>query len=292
MGSNRQYLAWSTCKCKSVNDYSLLPILMLSRNYYFSVENLCKDLYLRRHMDAQGFVFLELLAKFNRIKQLTNDMDLIRQACLHSQTIEYVHVEGVDRVRAREGWQQWVLKMEDRDSSAQNDGPSLQALPQYPHSISYIPAFGDRQSLSPRSSAIGNPMDIQYHSLNGMAPSSGQGHTTAGSIIVDASATRTPLSAAVSEFSPSVRANNHGNLPTPDVHTQSTSVFTDAQVENLHILVRKPLNAAASVPPPFHSSSSRTFSNGSIDGRSIHDEVSKFAERLSKPTVNGDASER
>lgn len=244
-------------------------------------------------MDSQGLVFLELLAKFNRIKQLTNDMDLIRQACLHSQTIEYVHVEGVDRVRAREGWQQWILKMEDRDTSAQNDGPSLQAPPHYPHSLNSIPAFEDRLSFSPRSNAIGNPTDSQYHALNGgIGPSFDQGHTTAGWNAPDASVARTPLSAAVSEFSPSVRSNNHRNSSTPDAHSQSTSVFTDAQVENLHILVRKPLNAAASMPPPFHSSSSRTFSNGSIDGRSIHNELSKSAERQSRPAANGDASER
>lgn len=243
-------------------------------------------------MDSQGFVFLELLAKFNRIKQLTNDMDLIRQACLHSQTIEYVHVEGVDRVRAREGWQQWILKMEDRDTSAQNDGPSLQAPPPYPYSINSIPAFDDRHSLSPQSNAMSNPTDIQYHPLNGVAPSLDQGHTTAGWSALDASVTRIPLSAAVSEFSPSVRSNNHRNSSMPDAHPQSTSVFTDAQVENLHILVRKPTNAASSMAPPFHSSSSRTFSNGSIDGRSIHDELSKSAERQSRPAVNGDASER
>lgn len=266
---------------------------MLYRNYYFSVENLCKDLYLRRHMDSQGFVSLALLAKFNRIKQLTNDIDLIRQACLHCQTIEYVHVEGIDRVRAREGWQQWVLKMEERDSSAQNDGPSLQAQPQYSHSYNYVPAFEDRQTISPRSNVMGNPPDnIQYHSLNGIVPHSGEEHTTAGANAINASTTQTPLSAAVSEFSPSVRSNNHRNFSSSEANSQSTSVFTDAQVENLHILVRKPLNTAASVPPPFHSSSSRTFSNGSIDGRSIHDELAKFADRQTKPAVNGDAPER
>lgn len=249
-------------------------------------------MYLRKHMDSQGFVFLELLTKFNRIKQLTNDMDLIRQACLHSQTVEYAHVEGVDRVRARENWQQWVLKLEDRDPTAQNDGPSPQSVSQYPHATSQVPTFEDRQSLSPRSNANGNPMDIQYRSLNGVAPSSAQGNTTAGASAGDALPTRTPLSAAVSEFSPSVRPNNYRNVSLSDSHSQSTSRFTDAQVENLHILVRKPLKSAAAVPPPFHSSSSRTFSNGSIDGRSIHDELSKSTERQQKPTMNGDASQR
>lgn len=242
-------------------------------------------------MDSQGFVFLDLLAKFNRIKQLTDNMELIRQACHQSPHVDYVNVDGIDRVRARQGWKQWVLKVDERDASVQNDGPLLQTYSQYPYPFDYAPAFDDRQTVSPRSNAIGNSMDnVQYQSLNAVAPPFGP--LSAESNPADASATRTPLSAAVSEFAPSVRSTNHRNFSAPDPNTQGTSVFTDAQVENLRILVRKPLNASAPIPPPFHSSSSRTFSNGSIDGRSIHDELSKFAERQSRPTANGDTSER
>ena len=272
---------------------SVFGMVNLQMNYYFSVENLCKDLYLRSHMDSQGFVFLELLAQFNRIKQLTNDMDLIRLACHHSQTIEYVNVDGIDRVRAREGWQQWVRKMEERDPSARNDGPSVQDVPQYSQSLNYVPQSEERQIVSPGSNVIGNGTDnIQFQPLNGIIPPFGQNSNGIESNGLDASAIKTPLSAAVSEFSPSGRSSKSRNFSTADYHTQGTSVFTDAQVENLRILVRKPLNAAASMPPPFHSSSSRTFSNGSIDGRSINDELSKFGERQTKSTINGDASER
>jgi len=272
---------------------SVFGMVNLQMNYYFSVENLCKDMYLRSHMDSQGFVFLDLLAQFNRIKQLTNDMELIRFACHHSQTIEYVNVDGVDRVRAREGWQQWVRRMEERDPSAQNDGPSLQSLSQYSQPLNYVPTPEDHQIVSPRSMAAGNTIDgAHYQPLNGVAPSFGRGSNANESHGLDGSVTKTPLSAAVSEFSPSARSTNPRNFSTPDHHAQGTSVFTDSQVENLRILVRRPVNTAASMPPPFHSASSRTFSNGSIDGRSINDELAKFAERQTQPMPNGDASER
>ena len=272
---------------------SVFGMVNLQMNYYFSVENLCKDMYLRSHMDSQGFVFLELLAQFNRIKQLTNDMELIRSACHHSQIIEYVNIDGIDRVRAREGWQQWVRKMEERDPSAQSDGPSLQSLPQYPQPVNYNRAFEDHQIVSPRPNAIENTMDsIQYQPLNGMTPPFGPNPNMAESNGIDASSSKTPISAAVSEFSPSARSTNSRNHTTTDHHAQGTSVFTDAQVDNLRILVRKPLHAAASMAPPFHSASSRTFSNGSIDGRLVNDELSKLAERQAKPMMNGDPSER
>ncbi|ONM29932.1 La-related protein 1C [Zea mays] len=34
--------------------------------YYFSDDNLCKDLYLRQHMDGQGWVPLPLIAGFRQ----------------------------------------------------------------------------------------------------------------------------------------------------------------------------------------------------------------------------------
>ncbi|OCK78937.1 hypothetical protein K432DRAFT_279072, partial [Lepidopterella palustris CBS 459.81] len=45
------------------------------REYYFSVDNLCKDMFLRKRMDSKGFVLLSVIAEFNRIKQLTPDIE-------------------------------------------------------------------------------------------------------------------------------------------------------------------------------------------------------------------------
>ena len=271
---------------------SVFGMVNLQMNYYFSVENLCKDMYLRSHMDSQGFVFLELLAKFNRIKQLTNDMELIRLACHHSQTVEYVNVDGIDRVRARDGWQQWVRKMEERDPSAQNDGPSLQSLSSYPRAYNYGPQPEERSVTSPRSNMMGNPDSAHYQPTNGIVPPPVYNPNVPAPHGLGSPVTKTPLSAAVSEFSPSARSTSSRNFTATDNHAQGTKMFTDAQVDNLHILVRKQLNQTTSIPPPFHSSSSRTFSNGSIDGRSINDELSKFAERQARPLTNGDTPER
>ena len=45
------------------------------------MENLCKDLYLRSKMDAEGYVPLSEIAQFNRVKYLTNDIRAVRRQC-------------------------------------------------------------------------------------------------------------------------------------------------------------------------------------------------------------------
>lgn len=76
-------------------------------------------------MDSQGFVLLSVIASFKRVKSLTEDMDLLRFVCHQARNVEFRPSEdGQDRLRKREGWEQWIVSMESRDPSAQNDGPS------------------------------------------------------------------------------------------------------------------------------------------------------------------------
>ena len=244
-------------------------------------------------MDSQGFVFLSVLAKFNRIKQLTTNYALVQQVCVNSPNIEYYgpQVDDIDRVRKRDGWQQWVMKMEERDPSAQNDGPPPRH--QFPSMNDAHNTFDDTSAASPRSGAVANATEnIQFPSLDGVAPQYGQIGPIGVSTGADTSTNRAPLSAAVSEFSPSVRSPTSRSFSQAESQTPGTSVFTDEQVDNLNIVVRKPLAATTPMRPPFHSSSSRTFSNGSIDGRSINEELSKFTDRPPASTVNGDAPDR
>lgn len=54
----------------------------MSSEYYFSVENLVRDVYIRKQMDAQGFVHLAILANFNRVRALTTDLEQIKEVSL------------------------------------------------------------------------------------------------------------------------------------------------------------------------------------------------------------------
>lgn len=50
--------------------------------YYFSVDNLERDFFLRRKMDADGFLPITLIASFHRVQALTTDISLIFAVCL------------------------------------------------------------------------------------------------------------------------------------------------------------------------------------------------------------------
>ncbi|KAL8787145.1 MAG: hypothetical protein Q9213_002361 [Squamulea squamosa] len=270
---------------------SIFGMVSMQMEYYFSVDNLCKDLYLRKHMDSQGFVFLSVLAKFNRIRQLTQDLELIRYVCLNSPQIEFrTGSDGHDRLRKRDGWQQWILGIEDRDPSAQNDGPSQVHQPCFQQQpLAEAPyGFDDRQIIQPRFTRTS-----PHQAFDGMVPSyvstSPSKPRVNGDMDADIPA-QTPLSATVPDFAP--RRSVLGNaVPTATGNSQSMdSSFTDEQVDLLMIVVRKPLKNPAQMSPPFHSASSRTFSNGSIDGRTIASEFTVYDESQVPPSVDGDGA--
>jgi la-related protein 1 len=238
-------------------------------------------------MDSQGFVFLSVLAKFNRIKQLTQETELIRYVCLNSANIEFrMGTDGVDRLRKREGWQQWVLNKEERDLSAQNDGPpkDYETRAASSHVVETLPNLEDGQA--PATQRLEH---VSYPSPDEVPPFvSATGVTTTNGSIIDGPYAQTPLSATVPDFAPAVPPLPDRSHPPPESQPAGTSCFTDEQVESLMIVVRKPVNATTSSPPPFASTKHRTFSNGSINIRTMKDELAKPEERRSPSTINGD----
>lgn len=263
------------------------------REYYFSVDNLCKDLFLRGQMDSQGFVFLSVLAGFNRIKMLTQEMELIRYVCINSQHIEFRQGrDGIDRIRKRDGWQQWVLSKEDRDPSAQNDGSVQTPQQRVLHSQSFdVAQTPDKHAeTNKQSSSSSHSVDEGVFRMpNGVPPPfvpipsapANNLNMTEGPL------TQTPLSAAVPDFAPSAPRPTDLALPRTDHEPSSmdqtvpaASAFTDDQIESLIIVVRKPVNSSASsaFPPEL----SRTLSNGSVNGRTDNEALSKFEEHQPK----------
>jgi len=78
------------------------------REFYFSVNNLCRDVYLRMRMSQEGWVPLHVLCKFNKMRSLTNDTLLIMDAIkTHSTKLEVD--ETKHRVRIWDEWAMWVF---------------------------------------------------------------------------------------------------------------------------------------------------------------------------------------
>lgn len=81
--------------------------------YYFSVENLCKDLFLRSKMDPkEGWIALSVIASFNRIRMMTPDPAMIYEALVGSKTVEIS--PGNDKIRKMGDWAAWLLDSEGK----------------------------------------------------------------------------------------------------------------------------------------------------------------------------------
>mmetsp|Transcript_22284 Transcript_22284/g.26796 ORF Transcript_22284/g.26796 Transcript_22284/m.26796 type:complete len:949 (+) Transcript_22284:403-3249(+) len=85
----------------------VLLALQQQIEYYFSVENLCKDIFLRAQMDSEGYIPVTIIASFNRVRMLTPDASLISEALKKSTEVELTG-DNI-KIRKKEGWEAWVL---------------------------------------------------------------------------------------------------------------------------------------------------------------------------------------
>lgn len=56
--------------------------------FYFSDDNMCKDVYLRRHMDGEGWISLDLISQFNKLKAYRTTVLSIVEALQASTKLE------------------------------------------------------------------------------------------------------------------------------------------------------------------------------------------------------------
>ncbi|ODV90977.1 hypothetical protein CANCADRAFT_57356 [Tortispora caseinolytica NRRL Y-17796] len=95
----------------------LIPIIGQLR-YYFSVDNLIKDIYLRGNMNSHGLIPLSVILAFQRIKKFTgNDMAMLKDAVKYVPEIELFG----DHIRLRFDWEKWIMPMESRTDAGKDD---------------------------------------------------------------------------------------------------------------------------------------------------------------------------
>lgn len=211
-------------------DNMVMTMLKQQIEYYFSIDNLCKDLFLRQRMDSQGFVPLHFILAFQRIRDLQAELAMVRVVCEESNELDYVVGEDdCERLRRRHGWETFVLPMEDRDTGARNHGPM-------------------HPSFKNRSYNMGSPFNMgsppMHFPMGYSAPPEqpfqpfGNGHMGASNAPEQVNGKRsnsngaTQLSANVPDFSPSgsFMAGDHSNgdlTGKPD-----SGVVTNGHVEN------------------------------------------------------------
>jgi la-related protein 1 len=242
-------------------------------------------------MDSQGYVFLSFIAEFNRVKQLTTDMELIKLVCYQSQLIEYlIGEDGKDRLRPRERWDQWVLNKSERDVSAQNDGPEELHHPPVPHPTAFDPSllhYGFPQGSSLASPGM-SPFDTTFPGLNGIAMN---GNMTPAAANTSTLGEKTNLGGLQHSASPAEPTSPVGapfssyNLAQAAPSNAEHDAFPNDKIDSLSIIVKQDApyqGGGPGLPAP-----SRTFSNGSIDGGTSQYDSLKPTEQMSEAQANG-----
>lgn len=220
-------------------------------------------------MDSQGWVPLSVVAGFKRIRTLTEDsmtLDILRYVCQQVKTVEYLPPgeDGEDRLRRREGWQDFILPMNERLPSAQNDGPYLRhtvmaqppVMPQYAEeSMTFVPQQVRRPSSgmmgangmhSPTISSPPPPipsMDGQVADAQSGGPYSPLPHEEVrrGSAVSPLSQEHSGLRTSPQMFRHGGRAGMiNGHQRQPSRNLQEESMFPDEQIAEINICVKDP----------------------------------------------------
>lgn len=231
-------------------DYVLLRHQALARQleYYFSDENLGTDVFLRRQMDAEGFVAFEVVANFNRIRHIsTGDENAVRTAVHDTPSIEFVLGDGKELMRRRGDWPKFII---DGESTTRNPGPT-KSVPHprtapgsaYYHPMAYPP-------YNPMSPQFGQayPGDM-YPGYMNRHQFSGNGPQVNGHGAFDNS----PLNVTAPEFSPVNGVPNgfSGTFAAAEWTEQATEeilmaaqTVTDQQCASLHVVAQGPASSA------------------------------------------------
>ncbi|CAO3615379.1 unnamed protein product [Mucor fragilis] len=124
----------------NVDPETLKAYICQQIEYYFSVDNLCRDLFLRSQMDTEGYVPITLIAGFNRVRGLTSDMSLVRASLELSKILEVKQDSG-DLLRKKEGWETWVLPAAGTSATTKTNNGAPQIIKSVPAGPAPIPTL-------------------------------------------------------------------------------------------------------------------------------------------------------
>ncbi|ETI33428.1 hypothetical protein F443_19885 [Phytophthora nicotianae P1569] len=74
--------------------------------FYFTSDNLVRDIFLRQHMDVDGYVPLAFVGSFQAVYSVHQDYESLLEAMKNSETVELD--EQNEKIRLRDGWEKWV----------------------------------------------------------------------------------------------------------------------------------------------------------------------------------------
>ncbi|XP_045594728.2 la-related protein 1B isoform X2 [Procambarus clarkii] len=164
------------------NEIAIKEKIMKQVEYYFSDDNLANDIFMRRKMSKDGYIPVSLIASFNRMKQLTQDVKLIVDVCKTSENLE---VKDEVWLRTKHNPTKWPL--EDAAAGA------LQAL------LTKV-----SPSMTPAGATPATPIPIIDTIVNSDTPSAPSPPTVMNPEVAEFTPHHAELDPAQPEFIPSV----------------------------------------------------------------------------------------
>jgi len=122
---------------------SILEAVKVQVEYYFSVQNLVKDMFLRAKMDENGWIPIGVIAAFNRVRALAPNPSMIAAALEGSALVEVS--QNQESIRVRDSWQSWVLPEDRRDPQTKRH----QSSPGSPVPVGGVPGGINMASMFP-----------------------------------------------------------------------------------------------------------------------------------------------
>uniref|UniRef100_A0A2K6BLE1 La ribonucleoprotein 1B n=1 Tax=Macaca nemestrina TaxID=9545 RepID=A0A2K6BLE1_MACNE len=138
--------------------------------YYFSVENLERDFFLRGKMDEQGFLPISLIAGFQRVQALTTNLNLILEALKDSTEVEIVD----EKMRKKIEPEKWPIPGPPSRNVPPTDFSQLIDCPEF------VPgqAFCSHTESAPNSPRIGSLLSPKKNSETSILQAMSRGLST------------------------------------------------------------------------------------------------------------------
>ncbi|KAG7232121.1 hypothetical protein INR49_009525 [Caranx melampygus] len=127
----------------SVDQDLLKDYIKRQIEYYFSLDNLERDFFLRRKMDQEGFLPIGLIASFHRVQALTTDINLILEALKDSKEVELIDM----KIRRKVDPEKWPLPGMNVPNHTHTDFSQLINCPEFvPRQLTEEPRGSPRAS--------------------------------------------------------------------------------------------------------------------------------------------------
>jgi hypothetical protein len=219
---------------------ALLKAVQSQVEYYFSTNNLVKDMFLRKQMDREGYITLGCIMGFKRLSMLTRDPELVKEAIAESPQVELHN----DMVRRKGDWDQFLVAAPTFETFVPRVTPFIPGGTFVPGASAFVPGAGSVIAQHAQDDEMDDDLGFQF----------------------DEELEEAGAAATVAATSFSSRMMTDSDCDTEDE-------FTDGDVEKIMIIVHTPER-----PVRLGAGASESAWDEQIDKELLHyQHVSRFA---------------